>query len=310
MSIPRLSLKNYLNDDVVKKNDFINELWQGMREYGFIILKDHNITQEQIDDAYRYAKEFFYLPFEVKNKYFMNNGGQRGYTPPKVEHAKDHKFPDLKEFWHIGRDFPKGSELEKTYPLNVWPDEVPEFNKTFLTLYNKMETAASYLLSAIGVKLKVEDDFFDKVIHNGNSILRIIYYPPIKGEDTKNSMRAAPHEDINLITLLVGATDSGLQLLDRNNKWLDIESKPGEIVVDIGDMMSRLCNDVLPSTTHRVINPNNDSSERFSMPFFVHPHSDVVLSCLESCIGDGVKYKDISAGDFLKQRLEEIGLKY
>ncbi len=306
--VPRLSLRDFLGENKTKKQDFIENLWIGMKEYGFIVLTDHNIKQSNIDNAYKCAKSFFYLPYDVKRKYFMDNGGQRGYTPPKVEHAKNNPNPDLKEFWHVGREFSPEDKLAKTYPLNVWPEEIPEFYPVYIKLYNDMEIAASYVLEALTRKLQVARNFFENAIYQGNSILRIIYYPPLKGEDIKNSMRAAPHEDINLITLLVGATDSGLQLLDKNGKWLDINSSPGEIVVDIGDMMSRICNDVLPSTTHRVINPCDDNSERFSMPFFVHPHSDVVLSCIESCVGSGARYEDITAGDFLNQRLQEIGL--
>lgn len=307
-AVPRLSLLSYINGSSDDQATFVKELMLGLKEYGFIILKDHTIDQIKVDKAYEYLSEFYALPVETKEKYCGNNGGQRGYTPFKVEHAKDNANPDLKEFWHVGRELSAASQYKNVYPENVWPGEIPEFENTFKELYSSMDVTANILLEAIGRGLDVPKNFFEEMITDGNSILRAIHYPPTKGEDTRNSIRAAAHEDINLITMLVGATESGLELLDKDGTWLPVVSSPGEIVVDTGDMMSRLTNEVLPATTHRVVNPTNDGSRRFSMPYFVHPHSNASLSCLSSCVGEGKKYEDISAGDFLTQRLKEIGL--
>lgn len=308
--VPELSLLSYVHGTQADKIKFVDDIFGGLKDYGFIILKDHTVEQKKIDRAYELVKEFFDLPLETKIKYKGNNGGQRGYTPFKTEHAKDNKNPDLKEFWHVGRELAATSAYKGVYPENVWPTEVAELKKTFIELYEAMDTTSVTLLEAIGKGLDVPSDYFSNMIHDGNSIVRMIHYPPTKGQDTKNSIRAAAHEDINLITMLVGATDSGLQLLERDGTWLDVESRPGEIVVDTGDMMSRITNNVLPSTTHRVINPSDDGSARFSMPFFVHPHSNAMLKCIPSCAGAGGRTPDadITAGDFLTQRLREIGL--
>ena len=308
--VPELSLLSYVHGSENDKNKFVDNIFTGLKDYGFIILKDHIIEQKKIDKAYELVKEFFDLPIDTKLKYQGNNGGQRGYTPFKTEHAKNSKNPDLKEFWHVGRELVSSSAYRGIYPENVWPSEVAELKKTFIELFEAMDSTSILLLETIGKGLDLPQDYFTKMIHDGNSIIRMIHYPPTKGEDTKNSVRAAAHEDINLITMLVGATDSGLQLLERDGSWLDVESRPGEIVVDTGDMMSRITNNLLPSTTHRVINPSDDGSARFSMPFFVHPHSDAMLRCIPSCVKNGgrVADDDIRAGDFLNQRLREIGL--
>ncbi len=308
--VPELSLLSYVHGSELDKTKFVDNIFTGLKDYGFIILKDHTIDQKKIDKAYALVKDFFDLSLETKIKYQGNNGGQRGYTPFKTEHAKNNKNPDLKEFWHVGRELEASSSYKGIYPENVWPTEVAELKKTFMELYEAMDLTSILLLETIGKGLDVPQDYFTKMIHDGNSIIRMIHYPPTKGQDTKNSVRAAAHEDINLITMLVGATDSGLQLLERDGSWLDVESRPGEIVVDTGDMMSRITNNLLPSTTHRVINPSDDGSARFSMPFFVHPHSNAMLKCIPSCISHAGRAPeaDIKAGDFLNQRLREIGL--
>lgn len=306
--VPELSLLSYVNGTSADKIKFVDDIFLGLKDYGFIILKDHTIEQKKIDRAYELVKTFFSLPLETKLKYKLNNGGQRGYTPFKTEHAKDNKNPDLKEFWHVGRELLATSQYKGIYPENAWPTEIAEFQSIFMELYEAMDMTSQILLEAIGKGLDLPETYFRDMITDGNSIIRTIHYPPTKGEDTKNSIRAAAHEDINLITMLVGATDSGLQLLERDGTWLDVNSRPGEIVVDTGDMISRITNNVLPSTTHRVINPSTDSSARYSMPFFVHPHSEAMLKCIPSCVGTGAKFPDITAGDFLTQRLKEIGL--
>lgn len=307
--VPELSLLSYVNGSDQDQIKFVDDLFNGLKDYGFIILTDHTIDQAEVDKAYEMTDQLFKLPEQEKMKYYVDGlGGQRGFTPFKREHAKNNDNPDLKEFWHVGRELDDGP-YKGVYPDNVWPTEIAEFKSSFLNLYYSMDKTAGILLEAIGRSLDVKQDFFSEMIKDGNSILRLINYPPTEGQDTKNSIRAAAHEDINLITLLVGARGSGLQLLDRDGTWLDVETKPGQIVVDTGDMMSRLTNEVLPATTHRVINPNDGGSTRYSMPYFVHPHSKASLACLPSCIGDGKKYEDILAGEFLSQRLAEIGLK-
>lgn len=306
--VPELSLLSYVHGSQNDKIKFVDQIFTGLKDYGFIILKDHTIEQHKIDRAYEHVKAFYDLPVEIKLKYKMNNGGQRGYTPFKTEHAKDNKNPDLKEFWHVGRELSASSQYKGVYPENIWPTEVAEFKNAFTELYDAMDMTSGILLEAIGKALDVPSNYFADMIKDGNSIIRTIHYPPTKGEDTKNSIRSAAHEDINLITMLVGATASGLQLLERDGTWLDVNSRPGEIVVDTGDMMSRITNNVLPATTHRVINPIDDGSARFSMPFFVHPHSNAELKCIPSCEGTGAKYPPITSGEFLIQRLREIGL--
>ncbi len=306
--VPELSLLSYVNGSALDKTKFIDKLYLGLKDYGFIVLTDHTVDQLKVDRAYEMIHEFFSLPIETKMKYVGSNGGQRGYTPFKTEHAKNHSHPDLKEFWHVGRELEAGSQYLGVYPDNMWPSEVKGFKEVFLDLYRSMDVSARLLLEAIGIALDVPKGFFDEMVHDGNSVLRTIHYPPVKNQDTRNSVRAAAHEDINLITLLVGATDSGLELLDRDGTWLPVQSAPGQIIVDTGDMMSRLTNEVLPATTHRVVNPDNDSSARYSMPYFVHPHSKAMLECLPSCKGAGEKFPPITAGDFLMQRLREIGL--
>lgn len=307
--VPEISLLSYVNGSEADKVKFVDDLFGGLKEYGFIILKDHTVDQKKVDKAYDLVHEFFHLPLETKMKYYnQTGGGQRGYTPFKVEHAKDNPNPDLKEFWHVGRELTQESPYFGVYAPNMWPTEVAEFKNVLLDLWNTMDAASVLLLEAIGKGLDAPEGYFKSLVKDGNSILRTIHYPATKGEDTANSIRAAAHEDINLITMLVGATESGLELLDKDGTWLPVKSKPGQIVVDTGDMMKRLSNEVLGATTHRVVNPDNDGTARFSMPFFVHPHANASLKVLPSCVGEGEKWPDITANEFLNQRLREIGL--
>jgi isopenicillin N synthase-like dioxygenase len=306
--VPELSLLSYINGSEADQKNFVTDLFEGLKEYGFIILTDHTVETEKVNKAYDLVHQFFQLDKTIKDKYGGVPGGQRGYTPFKKEHAKDSNYPDLKEFWHVGRELLNSSSYKGRYPENLWPTEVAAFKEVFLELYGSMDQTAVLLLEAIGKGLGAQENFFKEMITQGNSVLRTIHYPPTKGEDTQNSVRASAHEDINLITMLVGATDGGLELLDRDGKWLSVKTEPGQIVVDTGDMMSHLTNDVLPSTTHRVVNPGQSNTTRYSMPFFVHPHDDAIISCLESCSQNGKKYEDITAAAFLKKRLEDIGL--
>jgi isopenicillin N synthase-like dioxygenase len=307
--VPELSLLSYVNGSSQDQVKFVDQLFRGIKDYGFIILTDHTVGDEKVKKAYDLAHEFFNLSEETKRQYHVKGGGgQRGYTPFKAEHAKDNPNPDLKEFWHVGREFAAGSKELSLYPENLWPKEVAEFKKVFTELYSAMDITSKILLDAIGRALDVRPTFFSEMVSQGNSILRLIHYPPTKNQDTEKSIRAAAHEDINLITLLVGATDSGLELKDRDGTWLSVNSKPGQIVVDSGDMLSRITNELIPATTHRVVNPKDNKSARYSMPFFTHPNSDAVLECIPSCLGSGAKFKPILADDFLKERLRALGL--
>lgn len=306
--VPELSLKAYVEGDDKTRSEFKAALFEGFKYFGFIILKDHGVNRDLLSRAYDLSQQFFDLPENEKLGYNAGPDGQRGYTPFGKEHAKDSNYPDLKEFWHVGREFEGGSPLADVYPPNLWPDNPEDFRKTFTTLYNSLEEAGMVMLEALAPALGVDNNFFRDMATNGNSILRLLHYPPIPDDADPNCVRAAAHEDINLITILVAANGGGLELLDRNGKWLPVETDPDNLIVDAGDMLARVCNDVIPATTHRVVNPSGPNVSRYSMPFFMHPHSDALLSCLESCKGAGAKYEDITAGAFLQQRLEEIGL--
>lgn len=307
--VPTLSLKSYTEGSKMDQMRFIDNLYTGIKDYGFIVLKDHDVEQNLFDRAYQLLEEFYSLPVETKMKYAKVHGGQRGYTPFGKEHAKDSPVMDLKEFWHVGREVPASHKFSKYYPNNVWPEEVPDFKPVFSNLYNALNDAGKTMLQALTFPLDVPQFYFDDMVEDGNSILRLLHYPPIPQGTDPRCLRAAPHEDINLITILPAATASGLQLKDRDGTWLDVDGKPGELIVDAGDMLARACNDVIPSTTHQVINsPEATSKSRYSMPFFMHPHPEAILSCIPSCRGTGAKYPDISSHDFLMQRLIEIGL--
>lgn len=308
--VPELSLLSYVNGNDDQREEFISKLYSGIKDYGFIILTDHTITQDIIDKGYGAVKKFFDLPEEEKNKYISEgNAGQRGYTPFGKEHAKDNPHKDLKEFYHVGREVSDDHKFAKYYPKNLFPDtEIAEFKQATLDLYNELDKTSEILLEALGKALDVPNDYFSKMIHNGNSVLRAIHYPAVGEAPPEGSIRAAAHGDINLITILMGATAGGLQLLDRDGTWLDVESKEGQLVVDAGDMMSRITNEVIPATIHRVVNPKDATSARFSMPFFVHPHPEAMLECIPSCKGEGAKFPPIMAQDCLEERLKDIGL--
>lgn len=308
--VPTLSLRSYTEGTGSEQLAFIEQLYFGLKEYGFIILKDHNVPASLLKEAYQIQEHFFRLPTESKLQYSGVGGGQRGYTPFGKEHAKDAKVSDLKEFWHVGRQVSAGHPFKKYYPDNVWPEkEVPGFTRTFTEIYESLEQAGKAMLQALTFPLEVDIQYFDRMVEDGNSVLRLLHYPPIPAGVDPRCLRAAPHEDINLITILPAATQSGLQLKDRDGKWLDVESDWGTLIVDAGDMLARATNDVIPSTTHQVINPITGANvSRFSMPFFMHPNPEAILSCIPSCRGTGAKYADITAHEFLMQRLREIGL--
>ena len=307
--VPELSLNSYIEGSSTDRNRFIDELFRGLKEYGFIVLKDHPIPDELLNKAYALIQQFFSLPLETKKKYALHDKGfQRGYTPFGQEHAKDSPVMDLKEFWHVGRDLAPGHRYEQNYPSNIWPSEIAEFQATLSHIYKALDETGKIMLEALTGPLELPADYFSKMVGDGNSILRLLHYPPIPEGADPRCLRAAPHEDINLITILVNATTSGLQLKDRDGKWLPIESAPNSLIVDAGDMLARLTNDVIPSTTHQVVNPEGANGPRYSMPYFMHPNPDAMLECLPLCRGAGAKYPPIAAEAFLFQRLREIGL--
>lgn len=286
---------------------------ESFRAFGFAMVRDHGINQDLIDRAWALTRALFALPVETKMRYFIpGQGGARGYTPFRTEVAKGATEKDLKEFWHIGRDLPAGSPLTGSMPPNIWPAEVEGFQETFSTLFAAFDKVGGDLLSAIASHLGLDARWFDPAIEDGNSVLRLLHYPPVSKE-ADGAIRAGAHEDINLITLLLGAEEAGLELLGRNGQWLSIAPPEGAMVVNIGDMLQRLTNNVLPSTTHRVRNPAGERAahSRYSMPFFLHLRSDFRFVTLPQCVSveNPDRYPDvITADNYLQERLREIGL--
>ncbi|HFS67178.1 MAG TPA: isopenicillin N synthase family oxygenase, partial [Flavobacteriia bacterium] len=269
-------------------------------------------SDELSDKLYKEVKAFYALPQETKDKYEIEGlGGQRGYTGFGKESAKGRKEGDLKEFWHFGQEVEDGEKIQDNYPDNVQVTEVPEFNKIGMEVYRQLEKTATYVLKALALYIGLEENFFDSYVHNGNSILRPIHYPPIKGEP-KGAVRAAAHGDINLITLLMGASAAGLEVQTKEGEWVPVTALPEQLVVNVGDMLERLTNNKLRSTIHRVVNPPKEDWDkpRYSIPFFTHPKSEMSLACLDECIDEEnpKAYEDITAGDFLNERLRELGL--
>ncbi|QLC23053.1 isopenicillin N synthase family oxygenase [Parasphingopyxis sp. CP4] len=291
---------------------FADEIGNSFKTYGFAIVSDHGISSDLIAEADAKLREFFALPEEVKRRYFIEGGGgARGYTPFGIEVAKDATEHDLKEFWHVGRSLPEGHRFADLMPPNIWPEEVEGFHETFAALYDALEGAGMRILTAIATYLGLAPDFFDDTVEDGNSVMRLIHYPPVPADAP--GVRAAAHEDINTITLLLGAEEAGLELLDANGEWLPVKPREGELAVNIGDMLQRLTNHVLPSTTHRVVNPAPERRRfsRYSMPFFLHFKPDYMIETLPSCIGEGKpnRYPEpLSSHDYLLERLREINL--
>ncbi len=312
MSIPTVDLSDFLSSDSIRKKDFVEKIGKAYEEVGFVAVKNHGIPDELISDLYKYVQKFFSLPSDKKKGYEIPElAGQRGYTSFGKEHAKGSDAPDLKEFFQYGQ-VPQGNYNETEYPYNVKVNEIPEFNPTFDNSYRAFENSGISLLQAIALYLGIDEHYFDEFVHNGNSILRAIHYPPIT-QEPESAIRAEQHEDINLITLLVGASADGLEILTKKNEWIPVTSLPEQIVVNVGDMLQRLTNNRLRSTTHRVVNPKRElwHTSRFSIPFFLHPKSSMSLKCLESCINEKhpKAYEDATAGEYLDERLREIGLK-
>jgi len=313
MSIPIVDLADFLSGDPEKKKAFVNRLGKAYEEVGFVAVKNHGIPDALIADLYKYVQQFFSLPSNEKRSYEVPGlAGQRGYTSFGKEHAKGSDAPDLKEFFQFGQTVEDGDPIKSEYPDNVTVKEVTLFTPTFRAAYKAFEKSGLALMQAIALYMKLDEHYFDAYLHNGNSILRSIHYPPIIHEP-KSAIRAEQHEDINLITLLVGASADGLQILNKQNEWVNVTSLPEQIVVNVGDMLQRLTNNKLKSTTHRVVNPPRQMwhTSRFSIPFFLHPKSEMSLASLESCVDDNHPklYKDINAGGYLDERLREIGLK-
>ena len=307
-TVPTLDIRRYDHD----RYAFVAELGAAYRQFGFCCISGHGISGELIDGAYDAFQRFFALPLETKLKYHVpGSGGARGYTPFKVETAKDSTLPDLKEFWHIGRELPRDSRFAELMPPNLWPVEVPGFQRYGYGLYEALDALGRRVLRALALHIGEEERFFDDKIEQGNSILRPIHYPPILDEEVPN-VRAGAHEDINLITLLVGASAEGLEVRSEG-QWLPVTTEGDAIVVNIGDMLQRLSNHVYPSTSHRVVNPRNANARkpRYSVPFFLHPNPDVMLDPLPSCItpDNPRRYeRPISSHDYLLERLREIRL--
>jgi isopenicillin N synthase-like dioxygenase len=312
-SLPSIDLSQFTSGDEVQKIAFVQMLGKAYEEVGFVAVKNHGIPDELISRLYQHVQEFFSLPAEIKQRYEIPGlAGQRGYTSFGKEHAKGSEAPDLKEFFQFGQTVSDDHPLKSQYPDNVFVKEVPGFNQTILEAYRAFESSGRSLLQAIALYLDLHEFYFDEHIQDGNSIVRAIHYPPITHEPS-SAIRAEQHEDINLITLLVGASADGLEILTKQNEWIGVTSLPEQIVVNVGDMLQRLTNNKLRSTTHRVVNPPRElwHTSRFSIPFFLHPKTAMSLACLESCIDEQHPkvYEDATAGEYLDERLREIGLK-
>jgi isopenicillin N synthase-like dioxygenase len=312
-SIPAIDLRDFTHGTASQKAQFVQDLGKAYEDVGFVAVKNHGLSDELRDQLYDSVKKFFTLPLETKLKYEDKDlAGQRGYTSFGREKAKDSTVGDLKEFWHFGQQVTDGDAIKSEYPDNILSKEVPEFNEYGLESYRKLEDAGKQMLRAIALYLGLDEFYFDSKIHNGNSILRPIHYGPITSEPS-TAVRAGAHEDINLITLLMGASADGLEILNKKGEWVAVTALPEQVVVNVGDMLQRLTNNRLKSTTHRVVNPPREQwgNSRYSIPFFLHPRSEMRLDCLESCVTseNPIQYEPISAGEYLDERLREIGLK-
>ena len=310
--IPSLDLRDFLSEDANRKEEFVLSIGRAFQEIGFCAVKGHLLSDDLVERLYKQIKLFFDLPYEVKAKYeFPQYSGQRGYVSFGKESAKGSKHGDLKEYWHFGQYIEEEEKEKYNYFPNIHVEELSEFNEVGREVYSTLEKTAKHILRALALYLNIEEDYFDQYIKNGNSILRPIHYPPIL-EDPKEAVRASAHGDINLITLLMGAHGKGLQVQHSNGDWIDAVASEDELMINIGDMLSRHTNNLLKSTVHRVVNPDREllKKSRYSIPFFMHPVSEMKLNVLESCISDESpkSFDDITAGDFLNERLVELGL--
>ena len=317
--IPSLDLADFTSGDLQRKAQFVQELGSAFNTIGFVAIKGHGLTDTFTKDLYQEVENFFQSPDALKQAYEIEGiAGQRGYVGKGKETAKGFKVPDLKEFYHVGQDLgdiPDADPIKAEYPENCWPQELPQFKDDALEAYRTLENAGRQMLRAIALNLGLKEDYFEGKVIYGNSILRQIHYFPIENpnEVPADAVRAAEHGDINLITLLMGASADGLQVLRRDGKWIPITALPDQLVVNVGDMLERLTNKKLKSTIHRVVNPPREKmhTSRYSIPFFMHPRSEMDLSCLESCITEASPkhFPDITAGEFLEERLRELGLR-
>lgn len=311
--IPSIDLNDFLSGDPKRKEKFVQDLGRAYEEIGFVALKGHLLEENTANTLYEQVQNFFALPLEIKVSFEDPAiAGQRGYVGFGKEHAKGRSEGDLKEFWHFGQEVEGNDPIRSEYPDNIFVPQLPIFNEYGIKAYKQLEETGKHMLRAIALYLGLDEFYFDAKIKNGNSILRPIHYPPITNEP-KSAVRAAEHEDINLITLLMGASAEGLEVLNKQGEWVAITALPEQLVVNVGDMLQRLTNNKLKSTTHRVVNPPREKwgTSRYSIPFFLHPRSEMRLDCLESCVTSTYQlhYEPISAGEYLNERLQEIGLK-
>jgi isopenicillin N synthase-like dioxygenase len=314
--VPSLDLADFTGGDPIKREKFVADLGAAYNNIGFVAIRNHYLTDDLSARLYDVIKRFFALPDSAKQRYEIEGlAGQRGYIGKGKEHAKGRNTGDLKEFYHVGQEVLDGDPIKKEYPDNIWPSELPEFESVALEVYQRLERTGVQMLKAIALYLQLPENYFDQRVKHGNSILRPIHYFPIENPDAvpADAVRAAEHGDINLITLLMGASADGLQVLRRDGKWIPITALPEQLVVNVGDMLERLTNKKLKSTIHRVVNPPRSqmNKPRYSIPFFMHPRSEMSLAALPGCVDEAnpKMWDDITAGDFLNQRLREIGLK-
>jgi isopenicillin N synthase-like dioxygenase len=313
--IPTLDLADFTHGDPQRKNKFIDQLGRTYQDIGFVAIKNHLLSDDLEKRLYAACKAFFDLPDDIKMKYARPDiGGQRGYTPKGQEHAKGRNVGDLKEFYHVGPELPAERLAQLGYPTNIFPEEIPDFGPSHVQAFYALENTGRRMLQALALFLGLDENYFEPHVVEGVSILRSIHYFPIEDPDSvpEDAVRAAAHEDINLITLLMGASAEGLEVLDRKGNWVPITAVPACVVVNVGDMLQRLTNHRLVSTTHRVVNPPREkmNTPRYSIPFFLHPKPTMSLACLDSCVdADHPKrYPDATAGEYLNERLVEIGL--
>jgi len=311
--IPSVDLRDFLSEDPARKQKFVNEIGKAYEDIGFVALKGHFLNDQLVYDLYAEVRNFFNLPLDNKTNYEIPGiGGQRGYVSFGKEHAKGRSAGDLKEFWHFGQYVSNDSKYANEYPENIKVLELPNFNSIGEEAYKMLEKTGVYVLRALALYIGLDEFYFDPYVKEGNSILRPIHYPPITDEPKDGAVRAAAHGDINLITLLMGAQGKGLQVQNNNGEWIDAMAQPDELMINVGDMLSRHTNNKLKSTIHQVVNPPRElwGSSRYSIPFFMHPVSDMNLNCLSECIDEKNPklFDDITAGDYLNERLVELGL--
>ncbi|NVB37173.1 isopenicillin N synthase family oxygenase [Pseudenhygromyxa sp. WMMC2535] len=315
--IPQLDIRRFDQGSDADREGFVADLGESLRRFGFVGIREHGLDDALIAKAYEVLAAFFRLPTETKMRFFIEGGrGARGYTAFGREQAVGAEVPDLKEFWHVGRMFDAGDSWGEIMEPNIWPSDelVPGFYTTLSTLYRELDALSRRMLSAIALHLGLPDDWFNDKVDHGNSILRPIHYPPLEGAaGADGAVRAAAHGDINLITLLVGSGEPGLEILSRTKEWIPVSTIEGVVVCNVGDMLERLTNHVLPSTIHRVVNPPEPwrSKPRYSLPFFMHPNSEFEIATLKGCVtpDNPDRYPEpILADDFLQQRLRELGL--